>query len=236
MAGYSEALVRVTHTRGVVCMVEWLTSLQGGWSTYAWLFFVMYISGVGMPIPEELPLAVGGFLIASGEIDPLAFAVCVFLALMLGDLTAYGLGRVFGLKLRRVWPFSWALTDERFEIVKARFRANEGKAIFFGRFVTGVRLVSYIVCGITHVPLVKFVTIDAIAIVFYAPMPTAIGYWLQDVQASVQLARKIEAGIGLTVALIGIGGYMYWMAARRRRLASELTPSQPAGSDRRPTV
>lgn len=212
-------------------MVEWLAGLEGGWSTYFLLFFVMYISGVGLPIPEELPLAVGGFLIARGEIDPLAFAVCVVGALLLGDLTAYGLGRVFGLKLRRIWPFSWALTEERFEIVKARFRANEGKAIFFGRFVTGVRLVSYVVCGITHVPIVKFVAIDAIAVLVYAPMPALIGYWLGDIQASVKLARKIEAGIGLALALAGTTAYLYWKSGQKRRVE---TGNPVDGMARRP--
>lgn len=214
-------------------MIEWLSGLGGGWATYAWLFGVLYISGVGLPIPEELPLGVGGFLIAGGEIDALVFAGCVFVALVLGDLTAYGLGRVFGLKLRKVWPFSVALTGERFETVKARFRANEGKAIFFGRFVTGVRMVSYIVCGMTHVPILKFVLIDSLAIAIFAPIPALAGYWLQDVQASMQLARKIELFIAVAILLVLVGCAVHWWTKTRRKPIAETTPIE-SGVDHLP--
>ena len=109
--------------------MTWMTDLEGTW-LYVSIFLVLYISGAGIPIPEELPLVVAGYLLGKGEMEFLPSVVCIAAALIAGDLTAYWLGRRFGLHLVRVPPFRWLVTPERLDAVKERFRKNEGKAIF----------------------------------------------------------------------------------------------------------
>jgi membrane protein DedA with SNARE-associated domain len=211
--------------------MDWLAELHGAWA-YAALFLTLYISGAGAPLPEEVPLAFGGYMIANGTCSLPGIAFVVTLALLTGDLTAYWLGRHFGMRVLTFAPFRSICTPERIEKVKRRFRENEGKALFFGRFFTGIRLATFIVAGMARVKLSKFIILDLLAAAVSAPIPVFIGYWLGDIDRAVALSRRIELvfAIGIVIGLVGTW-YFFWRRPIVRDAAEATTAKAETSSD-----
>ena len=185
------------------------------------LFLVLYVSGAGVPIPEEIPLAAGGYLVHLGEMSFPGLFVTVALGLMLGDLTAYWLGRRFGMRLAAVPPFRWVLKPDRLDALKAKFREHEGKTIFFGRFLAGVRLATFVLAGMSHVNVVKFVLLDFTAACFTAPVPVLAAYYLGDPDVARKIAGRIDLVVGGAVVLGALG---WWIWSYRRRTQAPAVP------------
>lgn len=216
--------------------MDWISQL-GDWinqvdtaTAYVVIFIVLYVSGAGVPIPEEFPLAASGYFIAIDKMSWWGVALNVGGALVLGDLTAYWLGRRFGNAIWKVPPFRWVLTPARFAKVKQRFHEHQGKALFFGRFFAGVRLVTFIFAGITRVRVIKFVIIDALAAMLSAPIFIVVAYLfgqhLESARHAVGRANLVMMAIVLTV--IGVC-WVVWEFKKRRREQTAPLPPELAG-------
>lgn len=203
-------------------------------SAYAIVFFTLYISGAGVPLPEEFPLAFGGLLVARGTCSVPGIVVCIVLALLTGDLTAYWLGHRFGVRVLNVPPFRYVCTPERIEKVTQRFRKNQGKAIFFGRFFAGIRLLTFLFSGMASVPLTKFIALDLAAACLSAPIPVIVGYVLGDFRRAVNLARRIDflIAVGILVALSVV--WYFWWRPRAGKESTIVVGSTAVGSATEP--
>jgi membrane protein DedA with SNARE-associated domain len=206
-----------------------LTNLEGAWA-YIALFVTLYVSGAGMPLPEEFPLAFGGFMVAKGTCQLAATVIVITLALLTGDLTAYWLGHRFGMRVLNVFPFRYFCTPERIDKVTHRFRENQRKAIFFARFFAGIRLLTFLFAGMARVPLAQFVALDMLAACCSAPIPFVVGYWLGDFEKAIALARRIDFLIALAIAVGLIVTWYFWWRPRARR-AVQANGQAPAAGD-----
>ncbi|MBI4182721.1 MAG: DedA family protein [Proteobacteria bacterium] len=82
------------------------------------------LGSIGLPVPTGLATAVAGSLAAQGRINWLSVAAFVVLAQILGDLGAYGLGRVLGrefLEGRGRWIGFTPARRKRAEMIFARW-------------------------------------------------------------------------------------------------------------------
>ena len=57
---------------------------------------LLLLSGVGLPIGEEMIVIPAGILIATGKFDPLTTAVCAWIAICTADFLWFTLCRQFG--------------------------------------------------------------------------------------------------------------------------------------------
>src|SRR5215475_15118629 len=109
---------------------------------YLAIFAAVLLGNVGLPVPEETVLALGGFLAQRGELQlPTVIAVGV-LAAIVGDNIGYWLGRRYGREaLERYGRYIWVRADrlERGSVVMARYGAF---AVFAARFVAGARFLA----------------------------------------------------------------------------------------------
>ena len=64
--------------------------------TYAGLFLVLMLCGLGLPVPEELPLLTGGFLVYRGITQFPTTLVISLVGVIAGDNSLFFLGRRFG--------------------------------------------------------------------------------------------------------------------------------------------
>jgi membrane protein DedA with SNARE-associated domain len=65
-------------------------------ASYLGIIFFLFLTGMGLPVPEEVPVILAGVLAANGTLEPwLALASCVFGALV-SDCILYAVGRHFG--------------------------------------------------------------------------------------------------------------------------------------------
>ena len=211
---------------------DWANSLTPFWA-YFILFFSLYISGAGIPIPEEFPLMFGGLMVANERMGWVMMGLCVTAALITGDLTAYYLGHKFGMRLSRIPPFSWVLKEATLEKVKEQFRQNEGKAIFFSRFFAGIRLAAFLFSGMARVSIPKFVALDFLAACLSAPVFIAIGYIAQDLTGAEAVARRAKIIIA-TIVLAILAFVLVTHYLRKRGERNKASVPATGGSDNPP--
>ena len=115
------------------------------WGLYAVLAGLMILGGVGLPVPEELSLLLGGFLAYLQFTDFWMTFLVLVTSAALGDSAAYFMGRMIG---------SWILSKVgRFKLIavivgKASkyFDRYGAKDIIFSRPLVGVRPAVLFLC------------------------------------------------------------------------------------------
>jgi membrane protein DedA with SNARE-associated domain len=148
------------------------------------LFFATFVS-------EDAACIAAGTLAASGAISlPFAIASC-FLGIVAGDIGLYWIGRVFG---RRLMSFTIA---KRFVSENALARGSQwlerrgASAVFLSRFVTGLRLPTYLAAGFLRTSFGRFT--------FYFILAAAI--WTPLLVGSVALSWEFFGGSVLVAAV-----------------------------------
>src|SRR3954465_10465604 len=84
-----------------------------GGAGYGVLFGLLFSCGLGMPLPEDIPLLVAGMLVGAGKMHLLTVAICAWCGIIGGDCILYYLGHRFGLNITRVPFIGKHVTRER---------------------------------------------------------------------------------------------------------------------------
>jgi membrane protein DedA with SNARE-associated domain len=151
-----------------------LSSLLERWR-YPAIFAAVILGNVGLPIPEETVLALGGFLAHRGELHlPTVIAVGV-LAAIVGDNIGYWLGHRYGRSsLERYGRYIWVSRD-RIERVSAFMARHGGLAVFAARFVPGARCLAGPVGGAMGMPPRSFIVANTLGALVYVPYAVGLG-------------------------------------------------------------
>ena len=60
--------------------------------TYVGIFLVLLLCGLGLPLPEDVPIILSGYLAHLGAVEFWPALAANLLGIMAGDLATYGLG------------------------------------------------------------------------------------------------------------------------------------------------
>ncbi len=130
---------------------------------------------IGLVIPGEAALLIGGFLASQHKAQlPLMMAVGV-LGAIVGDSIGYEIGRHLGPSLRRSRLGRW-VGDERWNRADAYLAKHGGRAVFFGRFVGVLRAMVPTIAGLSRMPYRKFFPWNAVGGMVWAPGFVFLGY------------------------------------------------------------
>ncbi len=148
--------------------------------TYVGLFLVLLLCGLGLPVPEDLALLTGGFLVHRGITQyPTTLAIS-FVGVVAGDNSLFFIGRRFGTGILRYVGFVRPRVLPRIERLK-RFMDRHGHmAIFYARFLAGMRALVYLTAGSAGVSPRRFVVYDALGALISVPVVVSIGYFFGD--------------------------------------------------------
>jgi membrane protein DedA with SNARE-associated domain len=145
--------------------------------TYAGLFLVLVLCGLGLPIPEDIALLTGGFLIHRGVTQyPITLAVS-FVGVVAGDNSLFFLGRRFGTGVLRYFELVRPHTQSRIARLKGFMSRHGHMAIFYARFLAGVRALVYLTAGSVGVAPRRFFLYDALGAVISVPLVVSLGYF-----------------------------------------------------------
>ena len=186
---------------------------------YGALFGLVAGESAGVPLPGETALLGAGLLAGSGHLSlPLVIGIGAGAAII-GDNFGYLIGRSGG---RAFLTRGRVLKEHRRKaVVKGEefFDRHGGKTVFFGRWVTGVRIVAAVLAGATAMPWRKFVVYNALGGIAWATTIAGSAALLGPVGAAVIYGAGLVVAGGGIVAVIG---------ARRRRSSRrrELAASQ----------
>ena len=186
--------------------------------TYAGIFFVLFIAGLGVPIPEEMPVLAAGVLSSVGTTRWwIALPVCI-LGVLAGDTALYWIGHHWGERVMNWRLVRYVLSPEREEKLKAAYRRHAFKTVFAARHVMGVRAAAFLTAGIAKVPFWKFFTADAVAATISVPLGFGIAYFftdqLEQVRADVKRIERWGALIGIVV-VAALLAFAAWRKGQR---------------------
>jgi membrane protein DedA with SNARE-associated domain len=178
--------------------LEALVSLSG-WSAYALVGgFAFAEAGIfiGVVLPGETALFIGGVLAAQGRVSLPIMMVVGSVAAVAGDSLGYEIGRLAGPRVRRT-RLSRAIGDARWKRAEDVVRRRGPAALIVGRWVGVVRTLVPTVSGMSHMPYRKFLFYNAIGGISWAVVVIAIGY------LAGASWRRIESYLGIgTRALV----------------------------------
>jgi membrane protein DedA with SNARE-associated domain len=161
------------------------------------------------------------------------FLVC-FLAVLVGDIAAFGLGRYFGPRLLSVRFIANRFTPRKQRRVRAYFRRFGSKVIFIGRFLPGLRFSIFFSAGMLHVRLWTFIKWDGLAALLSVPALVYMAFFFGDsLDVVINWAHRSEYGI-LIIAAVVASVFLFKMWRKKRRLGA-LEAATPPETRRDPS-
>jgi len=188
---------------------------------------------VGLLIPGETAIVVGGFVAGQGEIDVILLIAIAWSAAVAGDLVSFALGRRLGRDFLVRHGGRVQITEARIHQVERFYDRHGGKAVFLGRWVGLVRAVSPFLAGSSGMPLRRFLPYDVLAAGGMVTLFALLGFvFWHSLDKVLEIARKGLLALGITIALVvGVVWAVQWLrrAENRARLqawlrAHERTP------------
>jgi membrane protein DedA with SNARE-associated domain len=182
---------------------------------YPLLFLVVMAESSGMPVPGETGLIAAAVLASQGKLQIELVITIAAVAAIVGDNIGYLIGRKGGRwLLERPGRFHAqrlkALADG-----ESFFDRHGPKAVFFGRFLLGLRVWASWLAGATHMRWRSFVFWNACGGICWA---TAIGLLAYFLGHAAGNAIQTFGLFGLVAVLIVVGGLLAAHFRHRRRV------------------
>jgi len=170
--------------------------------TYAGLLVVLVLCGIGLPLPEDVALLAGGFLAHRGVTQyPITLVVCL-VGVMTGDTGLFFLGRRFGAGIVRYFGLGNPGASDRVAYWQEFMRRHGHRAVFYGRFLAGLRALVYLSAGTLGVPPSRFFFYDALGALISVPVVVSLGYVFgSQIEWVLKYIGGAERLIGLIAAL-----------------------------------
>jgi membrane protein DedA with SNARE-associated domain len=186
--------------------------------SYPGVFLILVATGLGVPIPEELPIAIAA-LMARWEVMHWWGALLSCLGgVLAGDMLLYWLGRHFGRQILK-WPTARRiLTPAREARVMHAYHRHGLKFVVMARLIMGLRAAAFLTAGLVRVPFPRFLLVDLAAVLVSVPISFGVAYALAD-SVAVALARMRELQLWIAGAAVLIAAGWGIVLLRRRRRA-----------------
>ena len=157
-------------------MFESLTAhVSGSPWTYAFLFGIAALDVVFPLVPSETSVILAGVLAATGDLMLAGVIACAAGGAILGDNTAYVIGRTAGSRI--VERFFQGERRKRIDWAEQQIRERGGYLIVVGRFIPGGRTAVTLACGLLEVRWHRFIRFDVAAGLLWASYAALLGFW-----------------------------------------------------------
>lgn len=168
---------------------------------------------VGLFVPGETALLLGGFFAYQGKLNLFLVMLVTVIGGVLGDSAGYEIGRHLGDRMRRTW-FGRKIGEERWDRARKYVRDKGAKAVLLGRFVGILRALVPAVAGDSRMPYSKFLLWNVIGALIWSPSVVVAGF------VAGRSWRAIETYIsrgGLVLFALIVLGFTAAHFVRKRR-------------------
>jgi membrane-associated protein len=191
---------------------------------YPLVFALIAIETMGIPVPGETALITASIVASRGRLDIEVVIALAAAAAILGDNVGFAIGRKLG---RRLLTAPGPLLHHRRRVIaigEPFFDRHGPKAVFLGRWVTGLRITAAWMAGVTRMSWPTFVFWNALGGVAWATSIGLLAYFVgHTAETIVHVAGFGGAGV------VVVGGFVLWLVLRvRRRRAEALVAAEIA--------
>jgi membrane protein DedA with SNARE-associated domain len=184
---------------------------------YGGIFILMALESMIFPIPSELVMPFAGFLIVTGQFDPVWVIVASSLGSIAGSLLSYGMG-TFGEPVVLRYGRYLLLNKHHLEWTELFFFRHGGKTIFISRFIPVVRHLISIPAGLARMSLIPFILFTVAGATLWNGFLTYLGMRLRENWWIIQRYTHI-LDYFVVAGLLGVVVYLGWKLKNARKPA-----------------
>lgn len=193
------------------------------------LSFLETAALIGLAVPGELTVVIGGVAAAQGGVDLIPIFLVAWLCAAAGDIFSFFLGRRLGRPFLEKHGPKVAISEAMLVKTEQIFARHGGKTILVGRFVGILRSLAPFIAGVSRMSPWRFVIVDVIGAGLWAATFTTLGYVAaSNLDTALDIASKAKLGLGGVIALIVIV-VVVRKARDARRLDAVPAPDSPGG-------
>lgn len=206
-----------------VAMEDFLLQImqQAPYMPYVVVVLILLISGFGVPIPEDIPLLLGGLICGLGHANVWIMTPVSLTAVVGADALLYWVGRRYGHHVTTFFMFRRFLTPQRLNKAETSFHEHGGKTLFIARFLPGVRAATFFSAGVFKIPFWKMLLYDGTAALLSVPLLVIGAYVFTDQFEQVKRWAKGAETTAAILAVLAVVGVVFWQWRRRKRKAAE---------------
>ena len=191
---------------------------------------------VGLLVPGETSLLIGGAVAGLGVINVYVLIAIAWTCAFAGDSVSFFLGRKLGRDFILKHGTRVGITREGFEKVEAHFERHGGKTIVAGRFVGLVRALAPFIAGTSGMTYAAFAPYSIIGSGLQVTIHVVVGYFFaQSIDAAAEYVG-IGAVIVGTVIVASFVGYQAWKFLREPANRSRVVVWMESRAITRPLV
>jgi membrane protein DedA with SNARE-associated domain/membrane-associated phospholipid phosphatase len=177
---------------------------------YVALFVLVGLESLGIPLPGEAALLTASAFAAQGHLSIVGVILAAAAGGIVGDAAGYWIGRKGGLVAVRRYGKVLHVSDATLERAQGFFQRHGGKTVFFGRFVSLLRMWAAVLAGVSRMPYGRFTLYNVAGGLCWATLFGSLGYLfgrsLPQLQKAVgQAGAMVALLVAVIVALVLLG-------------------------------
>jgi membrane protein DedA with SNARE-associated domain len=189
---------------------------------YIAMFLLLFASGIGLPLPEDIPLIAAGVQIARRNMTRAVAGPLAWVAMMFGDSALYILGYALGWRVVHLPVIGRHVSATRLKRCEDWFSRWGIWAIGIGRMFAGIRTAMVVAAGTMRFTYLKMLAADGVAALISGGAFMILGYWAGRHAGKprdlVDKYRELFTPFALVTAIVLII-WLYWRSRRRAYLA-----------------
>jgi membrane protein DedA with SNARE-associated domain len=143
---------------------------------YAIVVLLVGAEGIGLPLPGETALLTAAALSARGHLSLPWVILAAACGVAIGGCGGYWIGRTGGTAVVTRYGKWVGINTRELDRARSFFERHGIAAVFTGRFLPVIRILTGIVAGITAMPFKRFAAVNAVAGVVWSILFGVLGY------------------------------------------------------------
>ena len=183
---------------------------------YLGVFLLMVMESATLPVPSEVVLPLGGYLVWQGRLEFWSTVAVATVGSLVGTMVDYAIGYFLGrpavLRYGRIVRFS----EKRLETTERWFGSHGKSVVLLARFVPLLRTLIAFPAGLVKMDVERFLAYSAVGILVWDIALVYLGFLAG--QNSTAIANTLEAYfLPLGVAAVVVAGILVYREFRTEK-------------------
>jgi membrane protein DedA with SNARE-associated domain len=196
-------------------------------ATYGYLavFIFVGVESIGVPVPGETMLVTAAIYAGTtGRLSIFWVIVAAAAGAIVGDNIGYAIGRTGGYRLVKRYGRYIRLEENRLRLGQYLFDKHGSKVVFFGRFVSVLRIFAAFLAGVNHMHWRTFLIFNAAGGIIWSTLYGIAAYLLG--KQLLQLSGRVDLGLAI-VGVAVIISVIVFLRRNEARLQAEADRARP---------
>ena len=182
---------------------------------YTAFLALLVTPGVGGPLPKDVLLLVGGYLISAGVFSWYVALPTAVAGVIVSDLLLHQVGYWTSTRSHRLPLLGRWLPFDRVRQSAEAFTRGADRLILLARLVPGTRVAAFLAAGFAGVKPARFIAVDAVGTIIWVPLLFAAGIWLEQVAEATHLVAMLQQS---AILFVIVAMSLVFVARRALRL------------------